>query len=353
MPQRPALIVRRCHIVRLHSMMLRPAAIIVAASSCTLSQGQVPTITNLGVLPGDPYSQVSAVSADGSVVVGNRPYGAFRWTDRGMEGLGFWSALGISHDGSVAVGFNPWTDGFAVRWTDPMAGGTGLVSLGGLPGGILSRASGASADGSVVVGFARDSLGVDRAFRWTSDTGMVALPLLPGGTYAAAGSVSADGSVVVGSGSEPNGHVRAVRWIGDEGAQSLGNLAGAVGSYGIDVSGDGSVVAGTSFFGSTSIFYHVIRWTSGGGMEDLGTLSGAPGFGTIGRAVSGDGSVIAGGTLYEVGPSGEDLSKAILWNASMGIVDLNAYLPSLGLDLTGWELKDARDLKFRRLHYRW
>src|SRR5262245_56570228 len=77
------------------------------------------TLQSLGDLPGGGfYSRANAVSADGSVVVGNSDSGkgqfgeAFRWTAAGgMVGLGdlpggdFYSdATGVSADGSVVVG---------------------------------------------------------------------------------------------------------------------------------------------------------------------------------------------------------------------------------------------------------
>src|SRR5262245_27353801 len=76
------------------------------------------SFTGLGDLPGGGFgSSASAVSADGSAVVGG--------------------------------GTTPGTAGEAFRWT---AGG-GMAGLGDLPGGSFrSRASGISADGSVVVG---------------------------------------------------------------------------------------------------------------------------------------------------------------------------------------------------------
>ncbi|MFN9735084.1 MAG: HAF repeat/PEP-CTERM domain-containing protein, partial [Microcystis sp.] len=73
--------------------------------------------------------------------------------------------------------------------------------LGDLPGGgFNSRATGVSADGSVVVGRGFSANG-GQAFRWTQGTGMVGLGDLPEGIfYSSAAGVSADGSVVVGIG---------------------------------------------------------------------------------------------------------------------------------------------------------
>ena len=33
--------------------------------------------------------------------------------------------------------------------------------------------------------------------------------------------------------------------------------------------------------------------------------------------------------------------RAFLWEAALGLVDLNQFLPTLGIDLTGWTLTEA------------
>jgi probable HAF family extracellular repeat protein len=97
----------------------------------------------LGTLGGD-RSEATAVSADGSVVVGAAYNAAGQWR--------------------------------AFRWT--AAGG--MQDLGTLPGGGGSEATGVSADGSVVVGSAYNAAGQWRAFRWTAAGGMQDLGTLGG-----------------------------------------------------------------------------------------------------------------------------------------------------------------------------
>ena len=72
-----------------------------------------------------------------------------------------------------------------------------ITWLGVLPGGDYSEARGVSANGTVVVGFAVNAAGRERAFRWTASGGMQDLDTL-GGYVSYAYGVSADGSVVVG-----------------------------------------------------------------------------------------------------------------------------------------------------------
>ena len=92
-------------------------ALITAAIFAIGARGPAATFTGLGDLPGGGYgSSASAVSGDGSVVVGHSTSGsgveAFRWTaSGGMVGLGalpgrtfYSSAFDVSADGSVVVG---------------------------------------------------------------------------------------------------------------------------------------------------------------------------------------------------------------------------------------------------------
>jgi probable HAF family extracellular repeat protein len=142
-----------------------------------------------------------------------------------------------------------------------------LTWLGTL-GGNWSEASGVSADGSVVVGWAANAAGQSRAFRWTAAEGMQDLGTL-GGDWSEARGVSADGSVVVSWADNAAGQGRAFCWTASGGMQDLGTLPGYDWSYALDVSADGSVVVGRAVnaAGQSRAF----RWTASGGMEDLNT----------------------------------------------------------------------------------
>src|SRR5437868_7662 len=88
----------------------------VFASAAGAAGAGAQTFTGLGFLPGGGYSQAWAVSADGSVVVGNSAgaegyFRAFRWDRQaGMVGLGVLPGAvdsygrGVSGDGTVVVG---------------------------------------------------------------------------------------------------------------------------------------------------------------------------------------------------------------------------------------------------------
>jgi probable HAF family extracellular repeat protein len=271
--------------------------------------------------------KAQAISADGSTVVGESGYDAWRWTQSGgRQNLGFlpggdWSdASGVSADGSVVVGTSDstlGTQGEAFRWTE--AGG--MVGLGDMTGGaFVSQGLGVSDDGSIVVGMGWSSSGYE-AFRWTEAGGMVGLGDLSGGSfYSWAHGISADGSTIVGE-SESTLGTEAFRWTQSSSMVGLGLMAGGEhGSSAYDASADGSVIVGFGHFGG---HFEAFRWTESGGMQSLGE--------GVAYAVSADGSVEAG---YDNG--------AFIWDQYNGKRDIKEVLENdYGLDLTGWTLTMA------------
>lgn len=300
----------------------------------------LPTLIAIDNIPGAAAgSYVVSLSSDGTAVTGQAfPPGSegtsvFRWTlGGGTQNLGNPPGgdnaigTGISGDGSVIAG-TEFRGGSisAFRWTS----GGGFQSIGSLEGN-EAITSGISADGSGIVGLGSVA-GASRAFRWTSGGGMQNLGVLPGGTGSEATGISGDASVVVGVSDLSAGGNRAFRWTSGGGMQNLGLLPGASDSIAYAVSGDGAAVTGIS--GGRAF-----RWTEGVGMQAIGTLPGQ----TIsdGLALSDDGSAIVGGSGSGFG------TAAYLWTAEMGMVDLNLYLPTLGIDLTGWTLEFANGISF-------
>jgi len=119
--------------------------------------------------PIDCESVATAISADGSVIVGGSTssrfiYEAFRWQDGVMEGLCIaGSAYAVSADGSVIVGAT-WFDRAAFIWDetngarylkDVLENECGLD----LTGWTLERATGVSADGLTIVGYGTNPAG--------------------------------------------------------------------------------------------------------------------------------------------------------------------------------------------------
>lgn len=174
-------------------------------------------VVNLGSLPEDHFSQGTAVSGDGSVVVGesqrNDCVSAVRWTiEHGIEDLGtlvacYSWASGVSRDGRVVVGSSgmPPTAFRAFRWTRE----TGMVDLGPPTGTNNVYALAANDDGSVIVGRYDPDDGRDPcAFLWTASGGIVDLrdDLARRGvdvsewTLFGANAISADGRFIAGDG---------------------------------------------------------------------------------------------------------------------------------------------------------
>lgn len=201
-----------------------------------------------------------------------------------------------------------------------LAGGQGtawadFVPLGDLPGGLsLSRASGVSADGSVVVGESVSASSFFEAFRWTPREGMVGLGFLPGFPTSTARATSANGSVVVGTGLGPSKE-EAVRWTAASSVVGLGFLPGFAESRAFGVSADGSVVVGNSnSVPGQSGQFQAFRWTAASGMVGLGFLSG--GGLSNAEAVSADGSLVVG-----VSDSGAG-RQAFRWTEAGGMIGL-------------------------------
>jgi probable HAF family extracellular repeat protein len=178
----------------------------------------------------------------------------------------------------VVVGY---ISGAATRWLTPGAPET----LGTPLGYHASAANGVSADGSVVVGSAAGSS--TRGIVWSS-AGMQLVGVLPGDSTSVAKGVSGDGLTVVGFSTNVAGNVgNAFRWSDTTGIVSLGRLPESAVAEAIAASYDGSVIVGSS--ANQPVAGAAVIWLDGE---------------TIPR-------------------------------------DLNVYLPTLGIDLTGWALYSA------------
>ncbi len=309
------------------------AAAVAAAG--TAASGQ--SIISTDVPAGTGWITPFTISGDGMWGTGYASNAhSYRWTAAsGFTDLGIRAgtyatqARSISHDGSVIVGQSYPLSGhfYAFRWT--AAGG--LVNLGALPGGDFSYGNGVSANGMVVVGQSNDSTSVYRAYRWSAGV-MTALPRVAGSiSDAEAWGTNADGSVVVGQdyvGGTASGY-RGFRWTSSGGTQTLLPLAGHRSSRAFCVSANGAVIAGVSNLVGIDFSIPVI-WNAAGNVTALSM----PANMTEAQpsAISADGSVI--GLLARM--NGDP--RAGMWTAATGAVDLNAYLPTIGVDMTGWVL---------------
>lgn len=111
----------------------------------------------------------------------------------------------------------------------------------------IIQATDVSADGSVVVGIARDDQGaIALPFRWTRAGGVVLAELPTGIGWGSALGVSGDGRIIVGDVTRPGGLREAFRWIWPDDFQLLGTPAGARESLAFDVSPDGGTIVGAA-----------------------------------------------------------------------------------------------------------
>lgn len=294
--------------------------IALACSMASAATASAQSFTRLGYLPDGTQTTRLSVSADGHVVTGYSisPIGqrAVRWTaSGGLQDLGILTSgdIGsrgdaINGDGSIIVGISNPSGIF--RWTS----GAGMTSFDNFE--IIPTAM--SDDGTVVVGYGSSSPGgYTHAFRWRSCGGTQDL-----GTAIPFG-VSHDGEVVIGvSGT------RAFRWTSGGGMVGMGS--GFLNSRANGVSGNGLVVVG-----SVGDDNEAWKWTANGTGTYLGSLPNPIDGHEYALAASFDGSVI-------VGASG---GSAFLWTAALGMVDLNTYLPTIGIPLpSGFWLTSATDI---------
>ena len=282
--------------------------------------------------PDDVASFVSGISTDGTVLAGgvyrNGAWRPFRWSVAGglqvlPALLGDSGSVFLSGDGSVLAGSRFTAGGFYVCWRWSSA--LGLQDLPTISGAHM-RPSGLSADGSTIVGDVQ--VGVNnrhilrwrlaggfqdlggspddtmiswphanadgfvilassqlRTYRWTSSTGWQQVGTFGTDDMVFGTSLSADGNSVAGTARTPL--LNAFHWDATAGVRIVGRFAGNSGAT--IASDNGSVIAGWT--GRDADHGHAFRWTSGGGMVDLGAIGG--GF-SIPAAMSSDGSVIVG-----------------------------------------------------------
>ena len=294
------------------------AVLSLTASGAVMAQ----SMNDLGTL-GGTNSSANAVSANGSVIVGNSnltgdivnhafKYSGTTMTDLGTLGGTSSAANGASADGSVIVGNSNLTGDnvtHAFKYS-----GTTMTDLGTL-GGTNSFARGVSADGKVIVGYsATTGDSAFHAFKYVGTT-MTDLGTL-GGTSSAAFGVSADGKVIVGYSylTGNSGAFHAFKYVGTT-MTDLGTLGGT-NSIAYSVSADGSVIVGESKITGNSAT-HAFKY-SGTTMTDLGTLGGTNSYA---KGVSADGKVIVG--YSDV--TGDTAQHAFVYGAwaNGGLVDVN------------------------------
>lgn len=273
---------------------------------------------------------VAGLSADGSVMVGtsydvDNVARAFRWTTTdGISDLlalsfgGASEAKAVSADGSIVVGNAAvGAETHAFRWNGAMLDLT--------PDAGNASASHISADGAVIAGTIDGG-----AFRWTETDLLQRLGGLGGSTTGVL-DMSPDGSVLVGVSSFANGTIRAVRWTGSD-AEDLRSLGGVASASSL-VSDNGKLVFGIEL--TADYQTRAFRWTESGGMKLLTDVFTEGGLDVSGwdidwvKATNADGTILAGTGTVE-GSRGFWLARCERACALLRAEDVAASLAGLG-----------------------
>ena len=258
----------------------------------------------LGDLGSSIGSMALATSSDGSVIAGDAPkgqnsFGAFRWTAaQGMVALpvSLLYGNGVTGDGAMVVGEDNWwkTSGEVGKF-GPFPGNQdqtqalGLTGTGQAPIAVGTALKGSDANGATF-----------HAFRWTPTGGLQDLGLTTGSESIAVG-ISADGSVIVGEARDASGFWRAFRWTASTGMQDIGTLGGPE-SAAYAANHDGSLIVGTSLSSGLSDSNDAFIWTAKTGIQSLRTVLQAQGVHsadgwvqvTTAAGISANGTVITG-----------------------------------------------------------
>lgn len=313
------------------------AAVLLAVAMCSTGQAQ---FYNLGA-----GNSVSGLSFDGSVGAGSDFEQYFTWTPAGgvnpvggtAAGGGVGGQAKLSNDGTRLSGtdLNPTSNQFEMSYYDTTTsswtnlGGIGAVCPGG-PGDETSSGWGISGDGNSVVGLGWfDFCGPAHAVQWEQSTGVTGdLGSTVLDRSSRANGTNMDGSVVVGWQDRVDGFRQAAVW--DNGVQQvLSTAADEPLSEASDVDAAGNWVVGSGGFATGNQAW---RWSASTGVELLGNLSGERGSAT---GISDDGSVIVG---FERGFGPFAPQTGFVWTETTGIMNVNDYVSSFGIDLQGLDL---------------
>jgi probable HAF family extracellular repeat protein len=239
---------------------------------------------DLGMLSDSIGTLALDVSEDGSVVVGasqaeggdniSQQPRAVRWAGGSLTPLIAdattpSAALLVRGRGSVVLGT---TAGSVYRWTE----GGGVQLFDAPPGdlGDFYEVGGASADGSIFSGTRSMGGGAGQAFVYTAKAGMIGLEPLATYTLCGAVGASADGTVILGYCDRVAGNVleseQAFRWTEGAGMVGLGFLADAPFSFPVCMSADGSIIVGNSGFDADTAASFI--WDPTSGMRPLRSL---------------------------------------------------------------------------------
>ncbi len=310
---------------------VRAAALALTTLAATRA-AHAQVIVNLAPLA-DPLAMTTVrdISADGSTICGvSTASRAVRWDNvLGLQlldpALGS-EAYALNANGTIAAGFTFAGNFSAVRYLP----GNSIQNLGLIPSAIWAKAYAVSDSGSVVTGESPQGSLV-RAFRWDNGT-LNVLPIPAGYSQTIGYAVSGDGSAIFGAVSLPGNE--ASRWRVGFPPEVLGNLASPTGASLVQASNStGTVAVGVHLLAPGYQSALAFRWTQGLGFEELAL----PFFASEARALDLTSDTLAvTGSVQTV--SGQ---RAAFWTETGLWIDLNDYLPTIGINLSGWVLTEC------------
>lgn len=278
----------------------------------------------------------SDVSNNGIVSL-NSPSGNFIWSEESgiqtineiSNGYSNGGQAHISNDGSkiAATVTNPETDGNEMGLYDVELGTwTFLGGLGTIVDGEDASAWSISGDGSTVVGLGWTGGFGGHAIYWKEDEGIVDLGSTVEGMSSRANDANFDGSVIVGWQDAEDGFRQAAIWR--EGVQTLlydeeGYELWEAGA----ISDDGNWIVGGD------LGFSAWRWSEETGVLALDHPQQGPYFRGAATGISQDGSMIIG--YYRPWPGPAYFGEGFIWTEDLGVVNLNDYVDSLGMDRDG------------------
>ena len=233
------------------------------------------SVVRLGALGGTVGEASDMVNGRivGYAETGDGDFHAFLWQNGLMQDLGALPNSVITSSRAIALNSAGQVVGFSLA---ELAGGGSrdhaflwqngtMLDLGTLPGGLFSRALDIN-DAGVIVGFAENAAGNNRAVRWRNDH-IENLGTL-GGLSSAATGINASGAIV-GLLSTRDDMSWAFVWRGGT-MRRLGTLAGGGGAQANAINASGQIVGAAI---AKSGFQHAVLW-DGGKTIDLGVLPG-------------------------------------------------------------------------------
>jgi probable HAF family extracellular repeat protein len=283
------------------------------------------SVTNIGKASTRPSPRAIDNNGDvaGVFVVPTKPLQSHAFLYSKAGGVVDLGTLGGSGNDSAAFGIN--TAGQVVGQANSSVSGSdqaflwaktpGMVDLGNL-GGASSVANAINASGHVA-GQSDLADGFTAGFLWTPSGGMQNIGTLPGGQQSGANAINTSGEIAGWANAGSNDD--AITWTESGGLVNLG-INASCGATALGINDSAEVVGWFNNSSGCAFTSHGFSWTHGGGLKDLGVLSG--GQYSFAYGVNSTGQIVG------TGNTSTSAIVALLWTADGTIHDLNTLIAS-------------------------